>query len=67
MSKPGFIKNWQRVGKRRSFLRSGMKPWTRGYIEYKLDEIARVLRLGSFPSGDLTAGYGHRLDERIVE
>jgi SAM-dependent methyltransferase len=44
-----------------------MKPWTRGYIEYKLDEIARVLRLGSFPSGDLTAGYGHRLDERIVE
>jgi len=44
-----------------------MKPWTKGYIEYKEDEIARVLREGSFAANKLPAGYGFRLDERIIE
>lgn len=44
-----------------------MKPWTKGYIEYKEREIERVLRENSFPSGELPPGYGYRLDERIIE
>jgi SAM-dependent methyltransferase len=44
-----------------------MKPWAKGYIEYKEHEIARVLREGSFQSANLPAGYGFRLDERIIE
>lgn len=61
---------WQqfrRACKRRRFLRSGMKPWTKGYVEYKQHEIARVLREGNFRSAALPSGYGFRLDERIVE
>ena len=44
-----------------------MRPWTRGYVEFKLHEIARVLRRGDFRADQLPAGYGFRLDERIVE
>ena len=49
------------------FERSGMKPWTKGYDEYKHREIERVLREGGFSSETLPAGFGFRLDERIVE
>jgi len=44
-----------------------MKPWTKGYAEYKLREIDRALRSGEFRADNLPAGYGFRLDERIVE
>jgi SAM-dependent methyltransferase len=44
-----------------------MKPWTKGYIEYKFKEIARVLSSGEFAPDKLAVGYGFRLDERIVE
>lgn len=44
-----------------------MKPWTKGYVEYKEHEIARVLREKSFSAGEMPAGYGFRLDERIIE
>ncbi len=44
-----------------------MKPWTKGYVEYKNYEIERVLRAGDFRSEALPPGYGFRLDERIVE
>ena len=44
-----------------------MKPWMKGYIEYKEDEIARLLREGSFAANKLPARYGFRLDERIIE
>ena len=49
------------------FVRSGMKPWTKGYVEDKEHEIARVLREKSFRAAELPAGYGFRLDERIIE
>ena len=44
-----------------------MKPWTKGYVEYKEHEIARLLREKSFSAGELPANYGFRLDERIIE
>jgi len=44
-----------------------MKPWTKGYVEYKEHEIARVLAERSFNAAKLPAGYGFRLDERIIE
>lgn len=53
--------------KRRRFLRSGMRPWTEGYGEYKDSEIVRVLREAVFRDGELPGGYGFRLDERIIE
>src|SRR5262245_13546483 len=53
--------------KRWRFVRSGMKPWTKGYVEYKLAEIGRVLRDGGFRGEALPPRYGFRLDERIVE
>jgi SAM-dependent methyltransferase len=50
------------------FVRTGMRPWTKGYVEYKEREIARVLREKSFRAEEqLPAGYGFRLDERIIE
>ena len=44
-----------------------MKPWGRGYVEYKVHEIARILRLRDFHPDRLPAGFGFRLDERVVE
>lgn len=44
-----------------------MKPWSKGYDEYKLHEIARVINTPGFPADKLPAGHGFRLDERIVE
>lgn len=49
------------------FVFTGMKPWTRGYSEYKAVSINKVLENGSFNSKQLATGYGFRLDERIVE
>jgi SAM-dependent methyltransferase len=67
MSKSSLYRRARMAWKRRRFLRSGMKPWTRGYVEYKDHEIARVLRSGDFRPDHLPAGYGFRLDERIIE
>jgi SAM-dependent methyltransferase len=53
--------------KRWRFVRRGMKPWSKGYSEYKASEIQRVLREGTFRNDALPPGYGFRLDERIVE
>ena len=53
--------------KRRRFLRACLLPWSEGYFEHKCAEIARVLRNGAFPEGELPPGFGFRLDERIVE
>jgi hypothetical protein len=49
------------------FVFTGMKPWTRGYSEYKVVSINKVLEKGNFNSKQLATGYGFRLDERIVE
>ena len=67
MIKPSAFRDARKAWKRRRFQRSGMKPWTKGYVEYKLHEIARVLREGDFRADKLPAGYGFRIDERIVE
>jgi SAM-dependent methyltransferase len=61
------LQNARRAWRRWRFVRNGMKPWKTGYLEYKDDEIARVLRDGSFSADELPAGYGFRLDERIIE
>ncbi|MBI2100048.1 MAG: methyltransferase domain-containing protein [Candidatus Vogelbacteria bacterium] len=50
----------------------GKKPWTKGYFEYKWQNIARVIAdpniLNGFKNQErLLTGYGLGLDERIVE
>lgn len=45
----------------------GKKPWKLGYVPYKFAAIKRVLKDGAFSSATLPSGYGHRLDERIIE
>ena len=67
MSKSSWFRNTRQAWKGWRFQRSGMKPWTKGYAEYKLREIDRTLRSGEFRADNLPAGYGFRLDERIVE
>jgi SAM-dependent methyltransferase len=67
MSKPSAYRKWRTASKIKTFERTGKKPWTRGYIEYKEREIARVLAEKNFGKGELPAGFGLRIDERIVE
>jgi SAM-dependent methyltransferase len=45
----------------------GMKPWKVGYVPYKYSAIRRALAQRVLANGKLPAGYGYRLDERIVE
>jgi SAM-dependent methyltransferase len=49
------------------FTLNGMKPWSRGYNEYKTQSIRSVLSGGGFSVDRLPDRYGFRLDERIVE
>lgn len=67
MSKSSKYRKTQNAWRRWRFVRNGMKPWTKGYVEYKEREIARVIREKSFSPSELPTGYGFRLDERIVE
>ncbi len=67
MNHPSFYRRWRASRKIRHFLGSGMKPWSRGYIEYKNREIGRILADDGFPADQLPKGYGYRLDERIIE
>lgn len=67
MSKAWTYRNARKAWKRWRFVRAGMKPWTKGYVEYKEREIERVLGEKSFCAEKLPRGYGFRLDERIVE
>lgn len=45
----------------------GKKPWGLGYVPYKFAAIKNAIRMGVFSRQTLPAGYGYRLDERIVE
>jgi hypothetical protein len=38
MKKPSLLKKMHQAWKRRRFKQSGMKPWTKGYEEYKAHE-----------------------------
>jgi SAM-dependent methyltransferase len=67
MKKPSAYRQWRTARKIKRFLRTGMKPWTKGYEEYKVSEIRRSLREGTFSNDKLPAGYGYRIDERIIE
>lgn len=67
MSKPSSYRQWRTARKINKFLRGGMKPWTKGYEEYKVSEIHRVLCEGIFSNDKLPPAYGHRIDERIIE
>jgi hypothetical protein len=49
------------------FLATGKRPWSRGYGEYRIEQINRVLDSGAFNPAQLPAGYGFRLDDRIIE
>jgi len=49
------------------FYLSGMKPWRRGYAEFKIKNIKNALISNPFCESELPHGYGYRLDERIVE
>jgi SAM-dependent methyltransferase len=49
------------------FTLNGMKPWSRGYSEYKMQSIRNMLSSGDFRAEKLPGKYGFRLDERIVE
>lgn len=49
------------------FYMTGLKPWARGYLEYKAKTIKRILLDGSFNTDNLKPGYGFRLDERVIE
>jgi SAM-dependent methyltransferase len=67
MSKAWTYRNARKAWRRWRFVRAGMKPWTKGYVEYKEREIERILSEKSFRVDGLPRGYGFRLDERIVE
>ena len=44
-----------------------MKPWKRGYQEYKNKYINKILDTNDFDPAHLPQGYGFRLDERVIE
>ncbi len=67
MSRAWTYRSARGAWKRWRFVRGGMKPWTKGYAEYKEHEIERALREKSFCAKELPRGYGFRLDERIIE
>jgi hypothetical protein len=45
----------------------GRRPWSFGYTAYKRGRIAQILGEDTFDPERMSAGYGDRLDERIVE
>lgn len=49
------------------FVLAGKKPWSRGYYTYRKQVLLKALASKSFDISKLPQGYGHRLDERIVE
>jgi SAM-dependent methyltransferase len=62
-----FIKSIYRKLKSLYFIWTGMKPWSRGYSEYKEINIQKMLSKWNFDPFRLPARYGYRLDERIIE
>lgn len=49
------------------FMVRGMKPWSRGYSEYKALYIKKILEKNGMDFKALPDRYGFRLDERVVE
>jgi SAM-dependent methyltransferase len=61
------LKDIYRRAREASFRFTGMKPWSRGYEEYKIKQIKKSLATKLFHVGKLPSDYGFRLDERIIE
>jgi hypothetical protein len=49
------------------FLMAGKKPWKPGYLAYRETKIKEIIVNGEFVAEKLHPGYGHRIDERIIE
>jgi SAM-dependent methyltransferase len=49
------------------FLLTGKKPWKPGYLAYREAKIRDIIGNGEFDAETLSSGYGHRIDERIIE
>jgi hypothetical protein len=50
------------------YKKTGRKPWSCGYTEYKTEQIINVINSDlSFINKTLPSNYGYGLDERIVE
>ncbi len=49
------------------FLLAGKKPWKPGYLAYREAKIREIIADGGFDAERLRSGYGHRIDERIIE
>jgi len=45
----------------------GKRPWKLGYVPYKFSQIKKAINDSGLKMDQLPSGYGHRLDERIVE
>jgi len=60
-------KKARRTAKIRDYLRAGRVPWSRGYEEYREDQLELTLRPGNPHPDPLPEGFGTGLDERIVE
>jgi SAM-dependent methyltransferase len=67
MSDISLARRARRAWKRWRFVRSGQRPWSRGYEEHKEAQIVQALHDTKLDVGALPPGYGFRLDERIVE
>ena len=56
----------------RKYLRGNRMPWSEGYLEFRNDFVLDVLRNPQLlehlrSNGRLPAGFGSRLDERVIE
>jgi SAM-dependent methyltransferase len=63
----GFWREFRAEINRQVYIRSGRRPWSRGYGEHRQREIEQILDEGLFDAERLHRGYGLRLDERVIE
>lgn len=56
---------------RETFLAEGSIPWSQGYQRHKIESITNAIHNKELQNGlnrkELAAGYGYRLDERVIE
>jgi hypothetical protein len=60
-----------RENRLRRYLSGERIAWSEGYAEYKASQISQIIQdntlLNQVKQGSLPVGFGHKLDERIVE
>jgi SAM-dependent methyltransferase len=68
------MKSWLRNVKRSlevvwypCFVLAGRRPWSFGYVFYRQRAIFQAIRDGFLKGSQLPAGYGFRIDERVIE